>query len=57
MTISLLVIVVLLGVLAALVPMDATVRKLVIAAAVILFVIWVLGITGVLGGGTVIVTH
>lgn len=52
MFIGLLVIVILLGVVAALVPMDATVRKLLIAA-VILFVIWLLGVLGVWGGAAV----
>lgn len=50
MTIGLLIIVIVLGVVVALVPMDATVRKLVIAAAVILFVIWLLSVLGVWGG-------
>lgn len=51
MFIGLLIVIILLGVVAALVPMNATVRNLIIAAAVILFIIWVLALLGLLPVG------
>jgi len=46
--VGLLIVIIILGVVAAMVPMPGTVRNLVIAAAVILFVVWILALLGLL---------
>ena len=50
MTIGLLIVILVVGVVMALLPMDAQVKRLVYVGLVVLFLVWLLMVFGVIGG-------
>ena len=51
MTIGLLIVILVVGVVMALLPMDAQVKRLVYVGLVVLFLVWLLMVFGVIGDG------